>query len=86
MYRYLLVIMIIILGIYLILPTYEHYDDGVILATRLLGAAKHVRLNKFNRVDEILIKPPLPREGESSCHKTVCPSWIPDTAICYKCQ
>jgi len=48
--------------------------------------AKHIRLNKFGRIDSKTFFPPHPREGESRCIVTVCPSWIPETAICYKCE
>jgi hypothetical protein len=64
----------------------EPFQNSEIHATRLLGMAKHVRLNKFNRVDSIHIKPPLPRVGETMCMPVTCPEYIPDNTICYKCQ
>jgi len=86
MYKYLLIILVILI-IYQLIPSYENYEDTTILTTRLLGAEKYVRLNKFNRIDEIYVKPPHPREGETACWKvSACPSWIPDTAICYNCK
>lgn len=89
MYKYLLIIILIgLIGliIYFIFPSFEPYENTTILTTRLLGASKYVRLNKFNRIDEIYVKPPQPRLGEKACWKlSNCPSWIPDTAICYKC-
>ncbi|QKF94331.1 hypothetical protein QKU48_gp0873 [Fadolivirus algeromassiliense] len=63
----------------------EPFQDLNIYAMRLFGAAKHVRLNKFNRIESIHIQPPLPKTGESRCDKVVCPQWVPDNAICYKC-
>ena len=86
MYKYLPIIILVILIIYFTLPSFEPFETISILTTRLLGASKYVRLNKFNRIDEILVKPPHPREGEKVCHKVTCPAWIPDTAICYKCH
>lgn len=86
MYKYLLIIILIVFVVYSIKPSFEPYENTSILTTRLLGASKYVRLNKFNRIDEIYVKPPHPREGETMCWKNICPSWIPDTAICYKCK
>ena len=63
----------------------EGFQNINIYAMRLLGAEKYVRLNKFNRIESIHIQPPLPKTAESKCNKVVCPEWIPDNAMCYKC-
>jgi len=64
----------------------EHFQNNNMYPTRLLGMARHVRLNKFNRIDAVYIKAPLPKTGESRCDVVVCPDWIPDNSICYKCK
>ena len=64
---------------------YEPFQDLNIYAMRLFGAEKYIRLNKFNRIESIHVQPPLPKTGESRCDKVVCPPWVPDNAICYKC-
>jgi|688.fasta_scaffold804238_1 hypothetical protein len=81
----LIIIVLLIILVYLLFPKYEIFDNLNIYATRLLGIAKHVKLNKFNRIDSIHVKPPVPKIGESKCNKIVCPKWIPENTICYKC-
>jgi len=81
----LLIIVILIFILFLGQRNYEPYQDLNLYAMRLYGSAKHIRLNKFNRVESVYIKPPLPMTGESRCDKVLCPPWIPDTSICYKC-
>lgn len=51
-----------------------------------LTIANHVRLNKFNQVDAITTRPPVPREGELICKKVSCPSVLPSDAICWRCS
>ena len=85
-----IICILIILMFFLFLILYNQYkcepfQDINIYAMRLLGAAKYARLNKFNRIESIHIQPPLPKTGESRCNKVVCPEWVPDNAICYKC-
>lgn len=60
---------------------YETFD-----LTRITGAAKHIRLNRYNRIDSITLKEPHPKTGETYCSRVICPSWIPDNAICWKCD
>lgn len=81
-----LVIFVIFFLIFYYYLSYESFENTNIYATRILGMAKHVRLNKFDRIDSISIKAPLPRVGETGCHTVVCPNWIPENSICYKCQ
>jgi len=82
----ILLIIVIFIAIYLLTKrNYEPYQDLRLYAMRLYGVAKYIRLNKFNRVDAVYIKPPLPMTGESRCDKVLCPKWIPDNATCYKC-
>mgnify|MGYP001763955828 CR=1 FL=1 len=63
----------------------EMFREDQIYPTRLFGMAKHVRLNKFNRVESVYIHPPRLKIGETRCDVVNCPSWIPSDAICYKC-
>ncbi len=60
--------------------------SGIINARPVLTVAKNVRLNKFNRIDDITIKAPLPREGESKCQVVKCPSFLASDAICWRCH
>ena len=59
---------------------------GIINARPILTVAKHVRLNKFNQIDGITVKPPLPSEGELDCHVVSCPSVLSSDAICWICS
>ena len=77
---------VLLLIICLVFDRYECYENSAIYANRLLGAAKHVRLDKFNRVTYVSVKPPLPKTGESRCYTVNCPSWIPSDGICYRCN
>jgi hypothetical protein len=67
------------------LSNHESFKNLDIYPSRMYGMAKYVRLNKFNRVEAIYIKPPLPKTGESRCDVVTCPEWIPDNSTCYKC-
>lgn len=83
----ILKIILIIILIYVIwkLMTIESFENTNIYPTRLLGMAKYIRLNKFNRIDAVYIKPPLPKTGESSCFVVQCPQWTPENSVCYRC-
>jgi len=81
-----MIIGLIIMCVYFSNVQYEPFENLNIYAMRLFGLAKHVKLNKFNRVDAIYIKPPLPKTGESRCYTVPCPDWVPDNATCYKCN
>ena len=59
---------------------------GQINTTPIIAIAKHIRVNKFNEVDDISTKPPLPREGEVECAKMNCPNYYPSDAVCWKCS
>ena len=52
----------------------------------ILGVAKHVKLNKFNRIENISVKPPIPNTGETECVETECPNYITSNSICWRCQ
>jgi hypothetical protein len=81
---FLLLIVLLISYNYVEMFDYNYNLDSV-TGNRILGINKYVRLNKFNRIDNTTISPPLPRIGEKSCDVTSCPNWIPNDAICYKC-
>jgi len=89
----LLIAFVIIYVIYYQRKPYEAFGNrqqqSFPSAINLLGSVeieKNVRLNKYNRIDEKTIKPPLPRIGETGCHRVICPVWIDETAICWFCQ
>ena len=80
-----IILLLILIYLFIEFSETEYFENTNIYATRLLGMAKHVRLNKFNRIDAVYIKPPLPKTGESKCDHVICPDWIPENSICYKC-
>ena len=65
---------------------YEPFQDLKIYTMKLYGSPKYIRLNKFNRVETVGVKPPLPKTGESGCNKVTCPPWVPDNSTCYRCE
>ena len=48
--------------------------------------ANHMRLNRFDRPDEISTKPITPRPGETKCSVASCPNYISKDTTCYKCN
>jgi len=67
---------------------YEHEPTraGQINASPYLSIAQHVRLDKFNRVQGITTRPPLPKEGETDCIEVTCESIYPSNARCWRCS
>lgn len=85
-----LILLISLLSIVILLGFFNWYKretfrEDQIYPTRLFGMAKHVRLNKFNRVESVYIHPPRLKTGETRCDVVKCPPWVPSDAICYKC-
>lgn len=78
-------ILLFLLILFIIWNQSENFISLKYNAERLYGMAKHVRLNKFGRVESIHLKPPLPKAGESKCIVVDCPSWVPDNITCYIC-
>lgn len=81
----LLIIAIIFLIRIVTINKQELFENSMIYPTRLFGMAKHVRLNKFNRVESVYIHPPRLKTGETKCRVVKCPPWVPSDAICYRC-
>ena len=82
----ILLLILIILIFYASYRRYENFSENSgMFPTRLFGMAKHVRLNKFNRVESLGISPPRLKAGETRCDTVLCPAWVPDDSICYKC-
>ena len=79
------IIFIILMVMLIYIQSYEEFENVNLYTTRFLGLAKHARLNKFNRIDILTLKPPQPRTGESQCYTVLCPPWMPDNVVCYKC-
>ena len=67
-----------------ILYNYYPTTTGQISTAPYIAIANHIRVNKFNEVENITTKPPLPDEGEVECIKMSCPSYYPGNAICWK--
>ena len=83
---YNIIIIIIILILIAIFYTDKRYTYNESFANnQIFTIKKHIRLNKFNRIDSLTIFPPQPRAGEAECNVVTCPAWIPDTNVCYKC-
>lgn len=82
---FLSIFFIIILTYLYIFNHIETFVDLKLYAIRLLGSPKHVRLNKFNKVESIHLSPPLPKAEESRCDTLLCPLYIPDFVTCYRC-
>ncbi|ARF09609.1 hypothetical protein Indivirus_1_232 [Indivirus ILV1] len=79
-------ILIILLIVLLILILFRSRRDIESFNIQSLDITKHIKLNKFNRIDSKTVFPPHPKIGESKCNKVTCPSWIYENAICYKCE
>ena len=65
----------------------ENYENikGQISLRPVIDVAKHIKLNKFNRVDKVGIHPPKPNHAEKACKKVKCPSFVGSDAECWKC-
>jgi hypothetical protein len=82
----IIIIIFISLIIYFVYRTaIESFDNVEIYTTRLYGAAKHIRLDKFHRVESLHLDPPLPKVGESRCYTVQCPQYVPEFSTCYNC-
>lgn len=47
---------------------------------------KHIRLNRFDRPDDISTRPIQPRPGETKCNVCDCPTYLSKDSVCYRCQ
>ena len=81
----LLIFIIIILVLWLSYKN-ELFENSYWYPTRMYGMSKHARLDKYNRVESVDIKPPSLKTGESRCDKVLCPVWVPSDVICYICK
>ena len=81
------VIVLFIIFIFLLLSSNqrEHFPKQI-TSLRLSSVAKNILLDKYDRIKERTLKPPLPRGGETLCTKVVCPSKQPETVVCWKCN
>ncbi|QKF93551.1 hypothetical protein QKU48_gp0093 [Fadolivirus algeromassiliense] len=52
---------------------------------RIVGIDKHLKMDKYGRVEKITYKKPKPESGEISCHRVVCPSVYTNVA-CWTCS
>ena len=52
---------------------------------RLLNITKYLAMDKFDRVDRLSVKKPLPRTGQIVCYRITCPAWI-TKAACFACE
>lgn len=51
---------------------------------RIIGIDKHIKLDKYDNVEEVLFKKPTPESGETYCSRVTCPYWMEKLA-CWKC-
>lgn len=52
---------------------------------RLMNVTKHIKLDKFGKVDALLVKRPKPTGYEKECHLVTCPNWL-TRAACWRCE
>ena len=60
-------------------------EIGIRSKYRVVGIDKHIRLDRFDRVEKILYSEPKPEQGETHCGRVTCPNWI-EEAKCWKCD
>ena len=63
----------------------ESFKDLNLYTSRMLGAPKHIRLDKCNEIISMHLEPPQPKIGESRCDTNICPPYFSDFVTCYKC-
>lgn len=52
---------------------------------RIIGIAPHLKMDKFNQVESIWFKKPLPNQGEKKCYRVKCKPWYQKVG-CWKCE
>jgi len=52
---------------------------------RLSGIEKHVKIDKYDRIEKITYQKPQKELGETECNKVNCPYWL-NEVICWKCK
>jgi hypothetical protein len=52
--------------------------------SRVSAIDHHAKIDKNGRIEHITYQKPSPENGEQSCYKVDCPSWITNI-ICWKC-
>jgi hypothetical protein len=60
--------------------------SGLINATPYISIAENITLNKYNQIENISIRPPIPKNSDNNCILVTCPNYIPSSAICWKCE
>jgi competence protein ComGC len=81
---------LLILNIIQLFKRSEHLEgdygwQGQIRYKPFTSVAKNIRLNKFNRAENISMRQPLPRRGESNCVRADCPTYFDRDTLCWKC-
>ena len=52
---------------------------------RIPGIGKHVKMDKYDRIERITYSKPKPESGETKCFTITCPSWLSEV-VCWKCM
>lgn len=52
---------------------------------RIIGITPHLKLDKFNIVQSLWFKKPLPNQGEKKCYRVRCKPWYQKVG-CWKCE
>ena len=61
---------------------YNEIDSRKFL--RLVEIEKHLKMDKYDKVEKVTYSKPKPESGESTCFRVKCPYWFSEV-ICWKC-
>lgn len=51
---------------------------------RLIGVEKHLKMDKYDRIEKMTYGKPKPELGETKCYRVSCPYWFSEV-VCWKC-
>lgn len=80
-----IVIILLLLLYFTIKPLQENFLSVGLYPSRLFGSPKHIRLDKYSKIQSLHLEPVTPKTGESRCDDVLCPPYYSDFATCYKC-